>query len=113
MAKDAGGHGSEGRSGGMSVPDKHQHAIAVDTVKNPMKGFLGGPNAAQAEATLRNKFGYNDAAINRLKSWDNEPRLGGPNSAKGAPAGSKSSEYWSAKSLATYHGIDTDHLKGQ
>jgi hypothetical protein len=61
MAKDAKGHGSEARSG-------HEHAIAVDTVKNPLKGlFLGGPNAAQAESNLRGKFGYNDAEIGKLK----------------------------------------------
>ena len=65
--KDAKGHGSNSRGGSMSVPDKHQHRIAVDTVKNPMKGmFLGGPNAAEAEATLRGKFGYNDADIAKL-----------------------------------------------
>lgn len=67
MAKDAKGHGSETR-GSMSVPDRHQHSIARDTVKNPLKGvFLGGPSAAQAEDTLRSKFGYNDAAIAKLK----------------------------------------------
>ncbi len=111
MAKDSKGHGSNAR-GGMSVPDQHQHRIAVDTVKNPMKGFLGGPNAAQAEAILRNKYGYNDAAINRIKNWVNEPKIGGPGM-KGSPVGSKSSEYWSAKSLATFHGIPTDHLESK
>jgi len=46
----------------------HEHAIAKDTVKNPLKGvFLGGPNAVQAEATLRSRFGYNDAKIAKLK----------------------------------------------
>jgi hypothetical protein len=61
MAKDAKGHGSEARSG-------HEHAIAVDTVKNPLKGlFLGGPSADQAERSLRNRFGYNDAEIGKLK----------------------------------------------
>lgn len=70
MAKDAKGHGSDGR-GSMSVPDRHQHNIAVDTVKNPMKGvFLGGPSAAEAEATLRGKFGYSDSAISSLKGED-------------------------------------------
>ncbi len=61
MAKDAKGHGSEARSG-------HEHAIAVDTVKNPLKGqFLGGPSATEAESNLRGKFGYNDSEISKLK----------------------------------------------
>src|SRR5665811_1375456 len=61
MAKDAKGHGSEARSG-------HEHTIAVDTVKNPMKGvFLGGPTAGQAESKLRSRFGYSDNEISNLK----------------------------------------------
>ncbi len=97
--KDAKGHGSDGRGGSGNPADAHQHAIARDTVKNPMKGsFLGGPNAAQAEDILRNKFGYTDAKIAALKNM-NEPRVGGPGM-KGAAVGSKSSDYWSAKSLS-------------
>lgn len=82
MAKDAKGHGSDGR-GSMSVADRHQHNIARDTVKNPLKGtFLGGPNAAEAEAMLRGKFGYSDSAISTLKG-DGGPALdtGHPKSA--------------------------------
>ena len=61
MAKDAKGHGSEARSG-------HEHAIAKDTVKNPLKGvFLGGPTAAQAEAKLRSRYGYSNKEISNLK----------------------------------------------
>lgn len=61
--KDAKGHGSEKRGGA----DYHQHKIAVDTVRNPMKGlFLGGPSAAEAESMLRSKFGYGDADIAKL-----------------------------------------------
>ena len=74
MAKDAGGHGSVGRGSNMSAPDQHQHRILRDTVRNPLKGqFLGGPNAHDAEATLRSKFGYNDMAISRLKSDAGQP----------------------------------------
>jgi len=48
--------------------DRHQHKILVDTVKNPLKGkFLGGPSAEEAEETLREKFKYTDAEIQRLK----------------------------------------------
>ena len=51
----------------LSVPDKHQKKILIDTVKNPMKGmFLGGPNAEEAERILRTKFGYTDAKIKHL-----------------------------------------------
>jgi len=51
-----------------SVPDKHQKKIAIDTVKNPMKGaLLGGPSAKEAEEILRKKFGYSDAQIKKLK----------------------------------------------
>jgi hypothetical protein len=51
-----------------SVPDQHQKKICIDTVRNPMKGvILGGPSAAEAEKILKEKFGYSDAAITRLK----------------------------------------------
>jgi hypothetical protein len=67
--KDQKGHGSNTR--GMSVPDRHQHNIARDTVKNPMKGaFLGGMTAEQGEALLRGKFGYSDSAVAALKGDD-------------------------------------------
>lgn len=52
----------------LSVPDKHQLRICKDTVKNPLKGvFLGGPNAEESEKILREKFGYTDKQINKLK----------------------------------------------
>ncbi len=48
--------------------DAHQKKIAIDTVKNPMKGkLLGGPSAAEAEEILKTKFGYSDAQIAKLK----------------------------------------------
>lgn len=51
-----------------SVPDKHQLKILKDTVKNPAKGmFLGGPSAEEAEKILKQKFGYSDAQIKKLK----------------------------------------------
>jgi len=49
------------------VADKHQLKIAIDTVKNPAKGMMGGPSAEEAEKTLRNKFGYTDTQIAKLK----------------------------------------------
>ncbi len=51
----------------LSVPDKHQKKIAIDTVKNPMKALLGGPSAEEAEEILRKKFKYSDAQIKKLK----------------------------------------------
>ena len=49
--------------------DKHQHRICRDTVRNPLKGkFLGGPNAEEAEKTLREKFHYTDQQIAKLKA---------------------------------------------
>jgi len=49
-------------------PDYHQHKIAVDTIKNPRKSFFGGPDASEAEETLRKKFKYTDAEIKKLKN---------------------------------------------
>ena len=34
---------------GLSVPEKHQLRIALDTVENPSKALLGGPSAEEAE----------------------------------------------------------------
>lgn len=48
-------------------PDYHQHKIAVDTVKNPRKSFMGGPSATEAEETLMDKFGYSKKEIEKLK----------------------------------------------
>ena len=51
----------------LTVPDRHQLRILKDTVKNPMKGLLGGPSAEEAEKILRTKFHFSDADIARLK----------------------------------------------
>ena len=52
----------------INTPEYHQHKIAVDTVKNPMKGLiLGPPTAQQAEHTLRTLFCYTDSEIAKLK----------------------------------------------
>lgn len=48
--------------------DKHQLRICIDTVKNPLKGkFLGGPTAEEAEILLKDKFGWSNKAIDKLK----------------------------------------------
>ena len=47
--------------------NSHQKKIAIDTVRNPNKSWLGGPSAKEAEDTLRNKFGYTDKQIAKLK----------------------------------------------
>lgn len=59
-----------------NVADYNQHHIAVDTVKNPNKSMFGGPSAEESEEILRNKFGYTDREINRLKGT-NESRISG------------------------------------
>lgn len=51
-----------------SIPDQHQLKILKDTVRNPMKGFLGGPSAEEAEETLREKFHFTDKQIRDLKT---------------------------------------------
>lgn len=52
----------------LSIPDRHQFRICVDTVKNPMKGrFLGGMTADEAESLLRHKFSMTEASIQSLK----------------------------------------------
>lgn len=51
-----------------SVPDQHQLRILIDNLKNPLKAkFLGGPSVEESESILREKFGYTDAMINKLK----------------------------------------------
>lgn len=51
----------------------HELKIAIDTVKNPAKGiFLGGPTAEEAEKKLRQKYGYTEAQIKKLKTGDSD-----------------------------------------
>ena len=47
-------------------PD-HQKKIAIDTVKNPSKWLLGGPDAEEAEKVLKDRYGYTDEMIAKLK----------------------------------------------
>lgn len=52
----------------QTVADKHQYKILIDTIKNPLKGkFLGGPTEEEAIEILKNKYGYTDADIEKLK----------------------------------------------
>jgi hypothetical protein len=60
------------------VADKHQLKILIDTVKNPMKGLLGGPDAKEAEHILRTKFKYTDAQIHKLKHASSEGSISRP-----------------------------------
>ncbi len=55
--------------------ERHQLKILLDTVKNPQKGFLGGPDAQEAEATLREKFQYTEAEIRKLKQASQAERV--------------------------------------
>jgi len=47
--------------------DSRAKQVAIDTIKNPSKGLLGGPTAAEAEKVLKVKFGYTDTQIKKLK----------------------------------------------
>ena len=52
----------------QTVADKHQYKILIDTIKNPLKGkFLGGPTEEEAIEILKNKYGYTDADIEKLR----------------------------------------------
>ena len=53
-------------------PDYHQHKIAVDTVRNPIKSFMGGPSWKEAEETLIKKFGYSKKEVDKLRESVNE-----------------------------------------
>lgn len=56
-----------------SVGDKHQKKIAIDTVKNPMKGsILGGMSEKEAIKLLKTKFGYSDDQIKKLQKEETE-----------------------------------------
>ena len=50
-----------------NTPDKHQLRILKDTVRNPMRSLLGGPDAKESEEILVKKFGFTRAMINALK----------------------------------------------
>lgn len=60
-----------------SVGDKHQKKIAIDTVKNPMKGkLLGGMSEKEAINILKTKFGYTDTQIKKLQKEEiNEAKM--------------------------------------
>ena len=60
----------------LSIFDKHQLKILLDTIRNPLKGkFLGGPTVFEAKNILKLKFGYTDEDItnviakNERKKW--------------------------------------------
>lgn len=51
-----------------NTPEWHQYKIAVDTVKNPMKGmFLGGPSYSEAVDILMNKFNFTLSEVKKLE----------------------------------------------
>jgi hypothetical protein len=51
----------------QSVPDRHQHKICVDIVKNPAKALISPISAEEAESTLKTKFKYTQREIDALK----------------------------------------------
>lgn len=61
----------------VDVADNHQKKICIDTVKNPAKGFLGGPSAEEAEKILMEKFHYTQQMIDKLKGF--RRRIGNEN----------------------------------
>lgn len=54
----------------LDVYGRHQLKICKDTLKmHPaMAGVMGGPSKEEAEAKLRNKFGYSDEQIEAIKN---------------------------------------------
>ena len=58
-----------GEAGGntMDITDKHQLKILVDTVRNPDRWLLGGPNESQAIQILKIKFNYSDKKIKAIQ----------------------------------------------
>ena len=67
---------AEAKKPQRGTPDWHQHRISVDTVRNPAKEIMGGPSAAEAEDTLRTKFGYSDEEIQKLKESVSDDAVG-------------------------------------
>ncbi len=93
------------REAKLSVPDKHQKKIAIDTVKNPMKALLGGPSAEEAEEILRKKFKYSDAQIKKLKGNKTEGYIE-------ALGEGKDEEYKKVfNALAKKHGFDPEDIE--
>ena len=83
MAKDARGHGSEGRGG--SVTEQHQLNIARKTVKMPaaMAAIMGGMTPAQAHALIQQRGSLADKAMaaEYAKIPDSSSLASGPKSA--------------------------------
>lgn len=66
-------HISEKKPPKKGTPEYHQYKIAVDTVKNPLKGkFMGGPTEKEAIGTLKRVFGYSDSDIRKLQKESRE-----------------------------------------
>ena len=51
----------------MTVADKHQLKILKDTVRNPAKALMGGPTEAEAVRVLKEKFGYTEKQLDKLR----------------------------------------------
>jgi hypothetical protein len=90
--------------------DYHQHKIAVDTVKNPNKSFMGGPSAKEAEQTLIKKFGYSKKEVEKLKESINEARLD-PKQLLQQLGGNRFIAMTGAKNLAVDRAKNTLHMK--
>lgn len=55
-----------------NATEKHQLKILIDTVKNPSKWLLGGPDANEAKRILKEKFHYTDKQIADLEKMTND-----------------------------------------
>jgi len=84
-------------------PDYHQHKIAVDTVRNPMKSFMGGPSSKEAEETLIKKFGYSKKEVDKLKESVNEAEI----------KSDKEFEEYATEILKSAHGDKFDEAKAK
>lgn len=61
-----------GMNESWDIFDKRQVGILKDIIKNPNKALLGDISVEDAIATLKKKFKYTDAQINKLKEADDK-----------------------------------------
>lgn len=51
-----------------NVAHKNQLKVLKDTVRNPAKALMGGPTEAEAVTVLKEKFGYTDKQLDKLRN---------------------------------------------
>lgn len=63
-------------SNALTIPEKHQRRIALDTLRMSDLGarLAGGPTLIEAVQILRDKFGYNKVSLrNKLARYGHHP----------------------------------------